>query len=271
MSDFIIRKAFINLVREVDTFLDKGIDTDMDLFGLDHKKLKDINNLPMILELAKDVISRVRAEVGSQWNDFGWFYWDHADIIVDQIKILEPVAHKMIGDEPLDILEILRQIKPVKILPDGIDYNKYRDIIGDLKLPDSMFQIIFVSENILRKFIIKVLDSNGISTICSLGITSLTTNINARKNEEIRKNYLPIRGSHDIYYLDLKELKSVINNKWNIFRDKFTSQTWISERIDSLYTIRNRVAHNSGSLTNDELKSVETYCREIVKQIDSYI
>lgn len=134
-----------------------------------------------------------------------------------------------------------------------------------------MFQFIFVCENILRIFIIKILNSNGISSISPLGITSLTSKINARKNEESRKTYLPIRGIHDVYYLDLAELKNVIINNWNFFKDKFTSQTWISERIDSLYTIRNRVAHNSGALTEDELKSVETYCREIIKQIDSYI
>ena len=271
MSDYIVRKAFITLVREVDTFLEKGIESDVDLFGLTYTTINDIKNLPMILELAKDVISRVEAQYGPTWNDFGWNYWAHAKIIAEQIKILEPVAKKMIGDEPLDILEILHQIKPVKILPDGIDYNKYRDIIGDLKLPDLMFQFIFVCENILRKFIIKILNSNGISSISSLGITSLTNKINARKNEESRKNYLPIRGVHDVYYLDLAELKNVIINNWNFFKDKFTSQTWISERIDSLYTIRNRVAHNSGALTKDELKSVETYCREIIKQIDSYI
>ena len=271
MSDYTVRKAFINLVREVEAFLEKGIETDIELFGLTYETLKDIKNLPMILQLAEDVISRVRSQYGPTWNAFGWFYWDHAKIIAEQIKILEPVAEKMIGDEPLDILEILRQIKPVKFLPDGIDYNKYRDIIGDLMLPDAMFQFIFVCENILRKFIIKILNSSGISSISSLGITNLKNKINTRKNKESKKLYLPIRGVHDVYYLDLKELKNVIINNWNLFKDKFTSQTWISERIDSLYTIRNRVAHNSGSLTEDELKSVETYCREIIKQVDSYI
>ena len=159
----------------------------------------------------------------------------------------------------------------VKVLPDSIDYNKHRDIIGDLKFPNMMFQFIFVCENILRKFIIQVLNDKAISSVSSLGISSLKNKINIRKNEESKKKYLPIRGLHDIYYLDLGELKNVIINSWVYFKDKITSQTWISERIDSLYSIRNRVAHNSGSLTNDELKSVETYCREIIKQIDSYI
>jgi len=66
-------------------------------------------------------------------------------------------------------------------------------------------------------------------------------------------------------------LNRIIINAWDYFQEKFKSQTWIIERIDSLYTIRNRVAHNSGFLSEDELKSVETYCREIVKQLDPSI
>lgn len=275
MKDFGIRKSFITLVREVEAFLDKGIESDIGLFSLTYDKLKDIDNLPLIIELAKDVISRVHSNFGPKWNDFGWFYWAHAKIIADQIKILEPIAEKMLGEEPLDISELISQIKLVKVLPDGIDYNKYRDIIDDLKLPNIMFQFIFVCENILRKFIIQVLNDNAISSVSSLasslGISSLKNKINSRKKEESKKKYLPIRGIHDVYYLDLGELKNVITNAWVYFKDKIPSQTWISEKIDSLYSIRNRVAHSSGSLTNDELKSVETYCREIIKQIDSYI
>ena len=41
MGDYIIRKTFINLVREVQTFLEKSIDSDMDLFGLTYKTLRD--------------------------------------------------------------------------------------------------------------------------------------------------------------------------------------------------------------------------------------
>ncbi len=271
MSDYTVRRAFITLVREVNAFLERGIESDLSLFGLTYETLNDIENLPMILELAKDVISKVRAHYGPTWDDFGWNYWKYADIIEAQIKNLEPIVKKMIENKPLDLLEILHNIKPVKILPDGIDYNKYSDIIDDLNLPNQMFQLIFVCENILRKFIIKILNNNGISSISSLGFTGLTNRINSRKNNESKRTYLPIRGDHDVYYLDLGELKKVIINGWDFFRGKSITQSFISDKIDSLHAIRNRVAHNSGALTEDELKSVETYCREIIKQIDPSI
>ncbi|MHA1253487.1 MAG: hypothetical protein ACTSRP_26160 [Candidatus Helarchaeota archaeon] len=79
---------------------------------------------------------------------------------------------------------------------------------------------------------------------------------------------------NDTYYFDLIDLNKIFQHEdiWKkCFRDKFKTQRWITERIDSLYSIRCRVAHSSGYLTNDELKSVETYCREIIKQINQYI
>ncbi len=73
-------------------------------------------------------------------------------------------------------------------------------------------------------------------------------------------------------HLDLIELIGVIRHAWkDCFGDKFKDQHWIFARIDSLYSIRNRVVHSSGYLTSEELNSVETYCREIIKQIDQCI
>ncbi|MBA7560987.1 hypothetical protein ES708_02621 [subsurface metagenome] len=171
----------------------------------------------------------------------------------------------------IDISEIISQIPSPHVLPDGINIQKYDEIFDQLALPSAMFQYIFVCENIMRKFIVEVLDDNGYPSIDSIGNQKLSKAIQDKKNKEATQNYLPIRGDHAIYYLDLIELIGVIRHVWkDCFEEKFKDQQWIFARIDSLYSIRNRVAHSSG-LTSDELKSVETYCREIIKQIDQYI
>ncbi len=175
-------------------------------------------------------------------------------------------------DDVLELSEILNQIPSPQVLPDGIDMQKYDEIFNQLALPSAMFQYIFVCENILRKFIILVLKNNGYPSINSIGNQKLSKAIQDKKKKEANQNYLPIRGDHDIYYLDLIELNRVIRHAWkDCFEDKFKNQHWIFARIDSLYSIRNRVVHSSGYLKTDELKSVETYCREIIKQIDQYI
>ena len=174
----------------------------------------------------------------------------------------------------MDISELLSHTPSPKVLPDGIDYRKYKEIFDQLKIPSIVFQYIFVCENILRKFIIQILDDNGYPSIDSIGHTTLSRNIERRKNQEARQEYLPIRGDHDIYYLDLIDLNSVFthNDVWNkCFKDKFKTQRWITERIDSLYSLLCRVAHSSGYLTVDQLRSAETYSREIIKNINKYI
>ncbi|MHA1248996.1 MAG: Swt1 family HEPN domain-containing protein [Candidatus Helarchaeota archaeon] len=269
--DLKIRRAFSILVQEVSDYIHRFGGFDLDLYGLTYESMKDFNELPILIDLAKGIMRYIKANYPSYWNDMGYFFWEHAKIINEQVKILEPIAESMINDEEMDIDEILNQMSTPKVLPDGIDYKKYNNIFDQLKLPNAMFQYIFVCENILRKFIIQVLDENGYPLIDSIGNAKLTKSIQDRKKQEAKQNYLPIRGDHDIYYLDLIELNRIIAHKWkDCFEDKFEDQDWIIARIKSLYSIRNRVAHSS-SLTSDELKSVETYCREIIKQIDTYI
>ncbi|MHA1758030.1 MAG: Swt1 family HEPN domain-containing protein [Promethearchaeota archaeon] len=178
------------------------------------------------------------------------------------------------NDNEKDILEVIKKIPLPTVLPNGIDVQKYEEIINQLMLPNRMFQFIFVCENILRKFIIQILKKNGYHSIDSIGHKKLSETIKKQRSQEETQKYLPIRGDHDIFYLDLIDLNKIIQheNIWNkCFKNKFKSQRWITERIESLYSLRNRVAHSSGYLTTDELKSVETYCREIIKQIDQYI
>lgn len=266
------KRAFGTLLREIQTYLDIEY-FDITIYGLDRKSMKENENLPLLVEVAKGIIEDIRSRYTPTWNlNYTYVYWEHAEIMENQLKILEPIANSMFNDDKMDISEIIAQVIPPKVLPDGINYSKYNDIFEELKLPRIMFEYIFVCENILRKFIIKVLNDNGYSSIRSLGHSRLSSWITDRENDEARQKYLPVRGGHDIYYLDLKQLSKVMHHVWtSCFIDKFDDYDWINSRIKSLYNIRNRVAHNSGFLTNEELDSIETYTREIIKQIDPFI
>jgi len=167
--------------------------------------------------------------------------------------------------------KIIENYDKILIFPETIEKNKYLEIFQMLETPKLIFQQVFIVENILRLFIIKTIEKHGFSSITDLGIGKLTRTIESRKRDESKNKYLPLRGDHDIYYLDLIELSKIFSNKWELFKDKFDSDRWITQRIDDLYKIRVRVAHNSEKLTMDEARSVETYSREIIKQIDKYI
>ena len=54
------------------------------------------------------------------------------------------------------------------------------------------------------------------------------------------------------------DLNKIIHHEetWNkCFKDKFT-QRWITERVKSLYSIRNRVANSSGYLSSDSKQHI---------------
>lgn len=154
---------------------------------------------------------------------------------------------------------------------EGIDFDKYNDIIEIFHIISNCFKWIYLTENILRKFIAKILTKEGYQNVIALNDSKLNDKIKKRIEQEKNKNYLPIRGDHDIYYLDLIDLNRFFQKHWNIFKNFFDSQGWITQKIIDLYEIRKRVAHNSGNLTKDELLSVAAYCKQIIKQVDPYI
>ncbi len=181
---------------------------------------------------------------------------------------LQKVKTKIKKEDIKDLVK--RMVEAELIILDGIDPNKYDDIIEQYHIIGTCYKWIFITENILRKFIIQILSKLGISEIRFLKDSKLTKKINNRTNDEKNRRYLPIRGNHDIYYLDLIDLNRIFQNHWEYFKDHFDSQGWICQRIADLYAIRVRVAHNSSNLSQDELISVTAYCKEIIKQIDPY-
>ena len=270
--EFKIKKAKERLIQEIYEFIRQYGEFNLNSYGLNNEIINDYDKIPNLVEMGRDMVKFIYSTFQESYKTWGYHFFGHADIMKEQVSILMPIAKKIMESEEMDISEILSQITTPKVLPDGIDYRKYEEIFDQLKLPSIMFHYIFMCENSLRKFIIQVLVNNGYPSIESIGNRKLTNAIEDKKNKEVNQNYLPIRGDHDIYYLNFIELKNIIMHLWNkFFKDYFERQSWICERIESLYSIRNRVAHSSGYLTSDELKSVETRCREIIKQIDKYI
>lgn len=175
---------------------------------------------------------------------------------VKKVEVEDIVKHMTEGE--LTILE-------------GIEPGKYDDIIEQFHIIGTCYKWIFITENILRKFIIRILLKSGFQDITSLNDSKFNDKINKRKKQEEGRRYLPIRGDHDIFYLDLIDLVRFFQKHWKYFEDYFDSQPWICQRISDLYAIRVRVAHNSSNLSQDELISVIAYSKEIIKQINPYI
>ena len=179
-------------------------------------------------------------------------------------------AIKFIKQFEIDYSKIVNKMSEGEDLSlENLGLTEIEDILDKFHVVATCFKWIFYTENLMRIFIQKTLENKGFNIIEELNDSSLNRKIKDRKREESNHRYLRIRGEHDIFYLDLIDLNIFFHKYWNYFKESFPSQNWITQRIKDIYEIRKRVAHNSSNLTADELKSLKTYCREILKQISS--
>src|SRR5690606_24355890 len=107
----------------------------------------------------------------------------------------------------------------------------------------------------------------GSDYVSKLNLTkSIRDTIAGRKRTESKNRWVSIRGDSDLFYLDFIELNSLIQNNWELFKDYFPDQAWISAKLNELYSIRNLVAHNS-YVGEHERNILQVNFRSIVKQL----
>ena len=142
-------------------------------------------------------------------------------------------------------------------------------IIGELLPQDikekgyymsEIYTYLYSVENSLRLFITKV---GGDSLVLS---TALRNTIDGRKKNEIENKWLSIRGNEDIFYLDFKDLATIIDLNWKIFKKYFPDQGFIIPKIKEMAECRNHIAHNS-YIEKEECNLIKTYYSVILKQI----
>ena len=127
---------------------------------------------------------------------------------------------------------------------------------------------LFVFENFLRLFIEQIAkDEYSTNFLKKLNINKkISEKINERKEEEKNKKWMSIRGDSDLFYTDLLDLKTIISSNWDLFRHLFPKEQWITSKLEELYDLRNKVAHNS-YLDFNEQQTASTYITNIYSQL----
>jgi hypothetical protein len=95
---------------------------------------------------------------------------------------------------------------------------------------------------------------------------SIRQSIESRRTAEKQNKWLSIRGQSDLFFVDFKDLGSIISSNWDMFKQFFPDLKWIDSKIDELANCRNLVAHNS-YLNSDEKALIRLYYHNILKQI----
>ena len=128
---------------------------------------------------------------------------------------------------------------------------------------------LFVFENFLRLFIEQIAkDEHGTNFWKKLTINKkINDKINERKNDEKNKRWMSIRGDSNFFYTDLLDLKTIISSNWSLFRQLFPKEQWLTSKLEELYDLRNKVAHNS-YLDWNEQQTVSIYITNIYSQLN---
>jgi hypothetical protein len=129
------------------------------------------------------------------------------------------------------------------------------------------YTYLYSVENSLRLFIEKVsIEEHGEEYFSKLNITrSLKDTIANRMEKAKSQKWLGIRGT-ELFYLDFKDLGSIISNNWGIFGKYFPSQDFILPKLNEMAECRNKIAHNS-YIEDLERNLLKTYYNMILKQI----
>ncbi|WP_010530581.1 Swt1 family HEPN domain-containing protein [Lentibacillus jeotgali] len=143
------------------------------------------------------------------------------------------------------------------------------DIREKGKYMAEVYTYLYSVENSLRVFIeIVSKEKYGEDYFSKLNVTkSLKNTMSSRKEKAEKKKWLSVRGDNSLFYLDFKDLGTLINNNWDMFEEYFDTQDFILPKINEMADCRNLIAHNSyvGKTERDLLKS---YYNSILKQIE---
>lgn len=165
------------------------------------------------------------------------------DLILDLEKNTNNISSKILRD----------------ILPEDIKVKGYHMA--------EVYTYLYSVENSLRLFIEKVCENiYGETYFNSIVVPkALQRTIKNRQENAENNKWLSIRGN-ELFYLDFKDLGSLIDSNWEIFKKYFPNRDFIIPKLNEMADCRNLIAHNS-YVGDTERNLIKTYYNVILKQI----
>ena len=133
-----------------------------------------------------------------------------------------------------------------------------------------VYTYLYAVENSLRLFIEKVCKNKyGDTYFAQIAVPrSLRDTLQSRKENAENRKWLSIRGN-ELFYLDFKDLGSLIDNNWDLFSTYFPNRDFIIPKLNEMADCRNLIAHNS-YIGDTERDLMKTYYTVILKQISEH-
>jgi len=184
---------------------------------------------------------------------------------VDFAPLLNDVEEAMTLEE--DLKEIATSLRSVEA-----EFRLPEDVMAKGREMAEVYLYLYAVENYLRLFIETIgVRSLGTEYFSHFNIPEgIAKSIAARKRQELKNQWLSVRGDSQLFYLDFKELGDLILNNWELFKGYFPGQSWIASKINELGDCRNLVAHNS-LVSDHERDVIRVHFRSIVRQLNPFM
>jgi hypothetical protein len=171
---------------------------------------------------------------------------------------VEQVLPRAASEEALDIERIIKRM-PLDLLD--------KKEVSSAKKMAVVYTSICAFENSARKFIQdKLLETVGANWWASAVPEGIRKKAETRKASEEQIRWHATRGTSMIYYTELGDLPSVINNNTTAFEDHIESVEWARQIFQSLEKSRNVIMH-SGELSMNDIERVSMNIRDWLRQV----
>lgn len=141
-----------------------------------------------------------------------------------------------------------------------------RKEVETLNKNSNLYGQIFTLENVLRKYILlKYKNKHNDESLRDWLKQGQLDDYSTKKGEENRFG-ISSRGDNVVYYLDFNDLGAIIQTNFKEgFNLDFKRVDDIVPKLNYLYLVRCKIAHNSLCITSDEIKMAEVYVFYILR------
>ena len=171
---------------------------------------------------------------------------------------VEQQVHRL-RDPETDLPEKIAGALPLDLLD--------KDLLSSSRKMAVVYSAIAAFENSARKFIQdRLLEECGADWWDKKVPAKVKQEATKRKEEEQQNRYHGARGTSMIYYVQLGDLASIVQNNFDAFDDYIPSIEWARQIFQAIERSRNVIMH-SGELCMNDIQRVAMNIRDWLQQV----
>jgi len=141
------------------------------------------------------------------------------------------------------------------------------DLVASATKMSAVYIAIASFENMVRELISKrLLEEKGASWWDTAVSGDIKKRAQARIEEEEKIRWHKSRGQSPIYFTELGDLISIIQQNWGLFEDLLPDIAWVRQVIKTIERSRNVIMH-SGELSLEDIERVGVNIRDWIRQV----